>query len=165
MVLKVSLTTHTRCSGSYGLIRNRCGPGPDDPSHSESHCVHRSLTLPFASSVYRQLRQTRPEVALRTLTPIEPANPANPAGTGVGSRNSPRCATRIRLGDSAKTPELPPNVKPGSENGLCQARTMSYGLGPTGPEITPGVDCASRVVTLATSARRAAALAAVLRFV
>ena len=25
--------THTRRSGSYGLMRTRCGPGPDDPSH------------------------------------------------------------------------------------------------------------------------------------
>ena len=45
----------------------------------------------------------------------------------------------MRFGDSANTPELPPNAKPGSANGLCQPRTTSYGLGPTGPEMTPGV--------------------------
>src|SRR4029079_16329435 len=99
-------------------------------------------------------------VALSTLTPIEPANPAKPGGTGLGNRNSPRCATKMRFGDSAKTPELPPKVNPGSENGLCQARTTSYGLGPTGPEITPGVDCASSVAILASEATRGAAAAA-----
>ena len=50
-LLNVSLMTQTRCSGSYGLMRSRCGPGPAEPSQSESHCVQRSLTLPFASSV------------------------------------------------------------------------------------------------------------------
>src|SRR3954464_8818805 len=162
MVLNVSLTTHTRCSGSYGLMRSRCGPGPGEPSQSESHCVHRSLTRPSASRVYRQLRHTRFAVALSTFMPIEPANPAKPAGTGSGSLNSPRCATRIRFGDSANTPELPPNAKPGSANGLCQPRTMSYGLGPTGPEITPGVDWASSAVAPSTSASIEANVAAFL---
>src|SRR5258707_14216757 len=146
-------------------MRSRCGPGPDEPSHSESHCVHRSLTRPSASRVYRQFCQTRPAVALSTLTPIDPANPANAAGTGSGRRNSPRCATKMRLGGSAKTPELPPKVNPGAGNGLCQPRTMSYGLGPTGPEITPGVDCASSVVTVAITTRAVAAAAAALRLV
>jgi hypothetical protein len=68
----------------------------------------------------------------------------------------------MRFGDSANTPELPPNVKPGSENGLCQPRTISYGLGPTGPEMTPGMDCASSCGTVATSARSAATVARIL---
>src|SRR3954467_5569949 len=112
-----------------------------------------------------QFCHTRPAVALSTLTPIDPANPANPGGTGSGRRNSPRCATKIRFGDSAKTPELPPKVNPGAENGLCHARTMSYGLGPTGPAITPGADWASSVVTPATSATRVAARAAAVRLI
>ena len=69
--------------------------------------------------------------------PIEPAKPAKAGGTGSGSRNSPRCATKMRSGDSAKTPELPPNAKPGSANGVCQPRTTSYGDGPMGPSATP----------------------------
>jgi hypothetical protein len=69
----------------------------------------------------------------------------------------------MRLGDSAKTPELPPKVNPGAENGLCHPRTTSYGLGPTGPEIAPGVDCASSVVTPVISARTVAARAAARR--
>src|SRR3954454_14215675 len=161
----VSLITHTRCSGSYGLIRSRCGPGPDEPSQSESHCVPRSLTRPSASSVYGQFCQPRPPVALSTLTPVEPANPATPGGTGSGSRNSPRCATKIRFGDSAKTPELPPKVNPGAENGLCHARTMSYGLAPTGPEIAPGVDWASSVAAPAIDTRIVAARATALRLI
>ena len=39
--------------------------------------------------------------------------------------SSPRCATKMRFGDSANTPELPPNAKPGCANGLCQPRTIS----------------------------------------
>src|SRR5687767_9281367 len=68
--------------------------------------------------------------------PIEPANPRYPEGNGFGSRASPRIAIRIRSGDSAKTPELPPKANPGAANGCCQRLTTLYGLGPTGPEMT-----------------------------
>ena len=73
-------------------------------------------------------------------------------GSGLGSRVSPRCATKMRFGDSAKTPEFPPNAKPGSANGLCHPRTTSYGLAPTGPEITAfeGV-CASSAAEIDTA--------------
>ena len=52
-------------------------------------------------------------------------------------------------------PELPPNAKPGSANGLCQPLTTSYGLGPDGPVIVAGV-WASSVGTPAASASSAA---------
>src|SRR5262245_30310533 len=51
-------------------------------------------------------------------------------------RNSPRCATRMRFGVSASTPELPPKAKPGFANGLCHDLTTVYGLSPKGPVIT-----------------------------
>ena len=65
--------------------------------------------------------------------PIEPTQPANSGGTGSGRRVSPRCEMKMRSGDSANTPELPPNAKPSLANGLCQPSTTSYGLGPMGP--------------------------------
>jgi len=65
-------------------------------------------------------------------------------------RNSPRCATRIRLGVSAKTPELPPKAKPVFANGLCHSRTMVYGLSPTGPVISAFGDWA-RIAALKAS--------------
>jgi hypothetical protein len=57
--------------------------------------------------------------------PIEPAYPAKAGGTGSGSLVSPRCAMKMRFGDSANTPEFPPNANPGAANGLCQPRTTS----------------------------------------
>ena len=39
------------CEGSSGPGPHRLRISPYDPSQSESHCVHRSLTLPLASSV------------------------------------------------------------------------------------------------------------------
>src|SRR5262249_50341664 len=127
-------------------MRIRWGPGPDDPSNSLSHWFQTSMVLPFASSEYRQFCQTRRSTAFSTLKPMDPANPEKPCGTGSGILNSPRCATRMRLGVSANTPELPPNAKPAFANGLCQNLTTSYGLGPTGPETTASVVCATITV-------------------
>src|SRR5262245_55058353 len=99
--------------------------------------------------------------------PIEPANPMNSDGSGLGNLVSPRCATKIRFGDSANTPELPPKANPGSANGLCQPRTMSYGLGPTGPEITAVLPCPcpNKIEMLESSTARIATAPAALAFI
>src|SRR6266705_1613282 len=53
---RMSSTTHTALSGSYGLILTACGPRP--PSKSLSHWVHDSINLPLASTMTMQLRNS-----------------------------------------------------------------------------------------------------------
>ena len=75
-----------------------------------------------------QFCQVRKSGCDSALIPIDPTKPSNPDGTGSGNLVSPRCATKIRFGDSAKTPEFPPNANPSSANGFAQPSTASYGL-------------------------------------
>src|SRR5262245_1123500 len=105
----MSSTTHTLCSGSYGLMETEWGPRPS--SKSLSHCVHDSVTLPFASTMTIQLRNSG--VTLVACWTSEPQNPVNVLGSLSGSFNSPRFAMKIRLGVSAKMPPVEPQMYPG----------------------------------------------------
>src|ERR1044071_9852214 len=123
----MSSTTHTLCSGSYGLISTECGPRPS--SNRWSHCVHDSIDLPFPSTTTMQLRNSGVGVVACSLN--DPQKPVKPGGTVAGSFSSPRLAMKMRFGDSAKMPPVDPQMYPGFANasgcGCGQLATTSYG--------------------------------------
>src|SRR5438552_1266756 len=121
----MSSVTQTLCSGSYGLIETECGPRPS--SKSLSHCVHDSVTLPVASTMTMQLRNSG--VAEVACWPREPQKPVKLLGSFSGSLSSPRFAIKIRLGVSAKMPPVEPQMYPGfdTDNGGGHFSTTLYG--------------------------------------
>src|SRR5437016_3238021 len=80
----MSSTTHTLCSGSYGLIRTECGPRPS--SNRWSHCVHDSTDFPLPSTTTMQLRNSGVGVVACSLN--DPQKPVNPGGSVGGSFSS-----------------------------------------------------------------------------
>src|SRR5947208_13270445 len=121
----MSSVTQTLCSGSYGLIETECGPRPS--SKSLSHCVHDSVTLPVASTMTMQLRNSG--VGVVACWPKEPQKPVKLLGSFSGSFNSPRFAMKIRLGVSAKMPPVEPQMYPGfaTDKGSGHFSTTLYG--------------------------------------
>src|SRR6266571_3264113 len=105
----MSSVTQTLRSGSYGLIETECGPRPS--SKSLSHCVHDSVTLPVASTMTMQLRNSG--VGAVACWPDEPQKPVKLLGSFSGTFSSPRFAMKIRLGVSAKMPPVEPQMYPG----------------------------------------------------
>src|ERR1044071_367499 len=117
----MSSTTHTLCSGSYGLISTECGPRPS--SNRWSHCVHDSIDLPFPSTTTMQLRNSGVGVVACSLN--DPQKPVKPGGTVAGSLSSPRLAMKMRVGDSAKMP--PVDSDRGGRGGLLVERSREAG--------------------------------------
>src|SRR5437867_12276187 len=68
-------------------------------------------------------------VGVVACSPKEPQNPVKPLGSLSGGFSSPRLATKMRLGVSAKIPPVDPQMYPGLAyaSGCGQFGTTSYG--------------------------------------
>src|SRR5213593_4879027 len=96
---------HTCRSGSYGLILTLCGPLlPCVSANRRSYCVHDSINFPLPSNIRMKFRGSYGGLAARW--PVDPHEPLKPTGSFSGSLISPRFITKMRLGDSANTPEI-----------------------------------------------------------
>src|SRR3989441_7035471 len=120
---RMSSTTHTALSGSYGLILTACGPR--QPSKSLSHWVHDAINLPLASTMTMQWRSSG--FGPVAWLPREPHAPLKLLGSLSGSLISPRFAMKIRLGDSANIPPCDPWMYPCCAKGCGHLGTTSYG--------------------------------------
>src|SRR3954468_8484436 len=102
-------------------------------------------------------------VGVVACSPNEPQKPVKPLGSVAGSFSSPRLAMKIRVGLSANTPPVEPQMYPGlaSASGCGQLGTTSYGPVRSSPPFS--CSGAADAVSLGNAARRVVIAARIFR--